>query len=156
MIIIGIDPGKGGGLALYDPDNPMAMSADKMPSTEKDTWEWFRTLAHTPERSHAYIERVHSTPQMGVKSAFTFGHGYGFLRGCMIGHGLPFEEVRPAQWMRAFGLKKAKTETHTQWKNRLKAKAQELFPHLKVTLGTADALLICEYGRRLRAGEVVV
>jgi hypothetical protein len=31
-----------------------------------------------------------------------------------------------------------------------KAKAQELFPHLKITHATADACLIAEYGRRLQ------
>jgi NAD(P)-dependent dehydrogenase (short-subunit alcohol dehydrogenase family) len=37
--------------------------------------------------------------------------------------------------------------TKTAWKNKLKARAQQLYPHLKVTLGTADALLLPETGR---------
>ena len=35
-------------------------------------------------------------------------------------------------------------ETPTQWKNKLKAEAQRLFPDIRVTLKTADALLILE------------
>jgi len=31
-----------------------------------------------------------------------------------------------------------------QWKNKLKAEAQRLYPDIKVTLKTADALLILE------------
>jgi hypothetical protein len=37
-------------------------------------------------------------------------------------------------------------------KNVSKARAQELFPALKITHATADALLIAEYGRRLNLG----
>ena len=98
----------------------------------------------------AYIEKVSSSPQMGVTSAFTFGRGYGFLRGLLTAYNYPFEEVLPRKWQASFGMKKGKDESNTQWKNRLKGKAQQLFPHLKVTLATADALLIAEYGRRLR------
>ena len=35
-------------------------------------------------------------------------------------------------------------------KNVSKAKAQELFPDLKITHAIADSLLIAEYGRRVR------
>ena len=35
-------------------------------------------------------------------------------------------------------------------KNVTKSRAQELFPELKITHAIADALLIAEYGRRVR------
>jgi hypothetical protein len=35
-------------------------------------------------------------------------------------------------------------------KNVTKSRAQELFPEVKVTHAIADALLIAEYGRRIR------
>ena len=47
-----------------------------------------------------------------------------------------------------------KEESKSQWKNRLKAKAQQLFPKLKITLKTADAILIAEYCRRKREGRL--
>ena len=148
MIVIGIDPGVSGGIAFYSGFVSEMTTCEKMPPTESELSDTF--VDWPSATTFAYIERVHSSPQMGVKSAFTFGQNYGFLRGCLVAHGIPFEEVRPQQWMREFGMKKSKTETPVQWKNRLKGKAQQLFPHLKVTLATADALLICEYGRRLR------
>lgn len=52
------------------------------------------------------------------------------------------------------GKKKIGGESETQWKNRLKAKAQQLFPQQEVTLATADALLIAEFGRRKRSGTL--
>jgi hypothetical protein len=36
----------------------------------------------------------------------------------------------------------------TRWKAHLKERAQALYPHLTVTLKTADALLILEAGKR--------
>jgi len=144
-IILGIDPGAGGGLASWY-DNEMC--AVKMPATEKDICDWAADFCETG--AFAYIERVHAMPGQGVTSMFSFGRNYGFLRGCLIAHGIPFEEVTPRTWQKTFGLKKAKGETPTAWKNRLKAKAQQLFPELKVTLATADALLIAEHGRRVR------
>jgi hypothetical protein len=81
---------------------------------------------------------------MGVVSAFTFGNGYGHLEMALTAAGIPFERVRPQAWQKAMGCM-SKGD-----KNVTKAKAQELFPHLKITHATADACLIAEYGRRLQ------
>jgi hypothetical protein len=56
--------------------------------------------------------------------------------------------VPPKKWQQALGLGSAKDLTKTQWKNKLKNKAQQLYPQIKVTLATADALLIYEAARR--------
>lgn len=63
---------------------------------------------------------------------------------------IPTEDVTPNKWEKTYQLGSSGKYTKTEWKNRLKAKAQQMFPHLgkKVTLATCDALLICEYGRR--------
>jgi len=85
---------------------------------------------------------VHYSTQMGVKSAFTFGEGYGRLQMALTALGIPYERVRPAAWQKAIGCM-TKGD-----KNVSKRKAQELFPDLKVTHAIADALLIAEYNRR--------
>jgi hypothetical protein len=68
----------------------------------------------------------------------------------LIASGVPFEAVTPGKWQKEFGLLAKKGETKTAKKNRHKARAQELFPDLKITHATADALLIAEYGRRVK------
>jgi hypothetical protein len=148
VIVIGIDPGKSGGIAWWRPTAHHA--AMKMPATERDLADVMKDLADND--CFAYIEKVHAMPGQGVTSMFTFGQNYGFLRGCLIAHGIPFEEVTPQKWQKEFGLvfPKKMGLTPTEKKNRHKAKAQQLFPHLKVTHATADALLIAEYGRRLQ------
>lgn len=121
------------------------VAAHKMPATERDLWDLFCNFPHPIT---AVIERVHAMPKQGVRSVWTFGQNYGMLRAFLIAQGITFDEVLPRKWQQSLGLTRKKTESPTQWKNRLKAKAQQLFPSLHVTLATADALLIVECLRR--------
>jgi Holliday junction resolvasome RuvABC endonuclease subunit len=144
MITIGIDPGKNGGIAWISDGKPCV---EKMPDTLKDLWEIIDAIrgGHyriCNEECKAYLEQVHSSPQMGVVSAFSFGNGYGHLEMALTAAGIPFERVRPQVWQKAMGCM-SKGE-----KNVTKRKAQELYPQLKVTHATADALLIATYGTR--------
>jgi Holliday junction resolvasome RuvABC endonuclease subunit len=145
-ITIGIDPGKSGGIAWFNDDGP---HVEKMPDTVQGVWELIEHIVNgsAPIYRHtefkAYIEQVHSSPQMGVKSAFTFGNGFGHLEMALTAANIPFERIRPQVWQKTLGcLTKGD-------KNISKRRAQELFPHLKITHATADAMLIAEYGRRL-------
>lgn len=143
MLIIGIDPGASGGIAWHTDGG---MDCCKMPETERDVWHALQTLVVSSDgKRKAYIEKVHSSPQQGVTSAFTFGRGYGFLRGCLIALEIPFEEVTPQKWQSAMGcMTKGK-------KNVSKSRAQQLWPGITITHAVADALLICEHGRRQEA-----
>jgi hypothetical protein len=103
----------------------------------------------------AVIEKVHAMPGNGVSGMFKFGMSYGGLRMALIAAGIPFEEVQPRAWQKAMGIPpRSKTESGTQWKNRLKAKAQQLYPAEKVTLAVADALLIATYCQRKQEGTL--
>jgi hypothetical protein len=138
-LYIGIDPGLSGGIAFApETGTPWAF---KMPETDRDLLDLLsdNISLHT---ATALLELVHSSPQMGVKSAFTFGEGYGRLQAILTALSVPYERIRPQAWQKAMGcLTKGD-------KNVSKRRAQELFPTLKVTHATADALLIAEYNRR--------
>jgi hypothetical protein len=156
-LIIGIDPGKSGGVAWRKTTAQREYTdATKFPETEKDVANLFYELMNTERDCFAYLERVGATPQMGVTSAFTFGRGYGFLRGCLIGFGIPFEEVSAVKWQAEFGLRQGKklAQGDSEKHNAIKGKAQQLFPHLQITHAKAAALLICEYGLRLQLPAV--
>jgi Holliday junction resolvasome RuvABC endonuclease subunit len=143
MITIGIDPGKNGGIAVIDEKGDAY--ADKMPETLQDLYELLNSFSVGYDGNcRAYIEQVHSSPQMGVKSAFTFGNGFGHLEMALTACGIPFERIRPQAWQKALGCM-TKGD-----KNVSKRRAQELFPTLKIIHSTADALLIAEYGRRIK------
>lgn len=150
MIILGIDPGKSGGLALLVDD---VVTAIRMPYTDHDLWNVVHRLKNS--KPTAFLESVHSFPGEGVKSVFTFGRNYGSLRMALAAAGIPYEEVAPTKWQKSLGLlltrkKGAPKETKTDKKNRHKAMAQRLFPSVAVTHAIADALLIAEFGRRLK------
>lgn len=139
MVTIGIDPGKAGGIAFLDGNDAVAFP---MPETEAEILEVLReTYLDSPK--FALLEFVRSSPQMGVKSAFTFGSGYGGLRMALVAAKIPFEEVTPGTWQKAMGcLSKGD-------KNVTKRRAMELFPQIKVTHAIADCLLIAEHCRRV-------
>ena len=138
MTTIGIDAGKNGGIAWITDGKPCV---EKMPDTLQDLWELFRDITSEGE-CRAYLEQIHSSPQMGVVSSFTFGNGFGHLEMALTAAGIPFERVRPQVWQKAMGCM-TKGD-----KNVSKRKAQELFPSIKVTHAIADALLIASYGAK--------
>ena len=170
MMIIGIDVGKNGGIAIWMNDK---YNSIKMPETTADMYSYLskcKDMAKSKNVSiRAYLELVHAMPNEGVKSAFSFGKNFGELQGILTSLEISFETVSPQKWMNVIGKptyptlnehqkddpeseKKMKTKRKTLRKNYYKDKAQKLFPDTKVTLATADALLIMEYGRRLNVG----
>lgn len=148
MAVIGIDPGGSGGIAVIYPDR---VEAFKMPATERDIFDLLKVVpTRSPDnRRDAYIEKVNAMPGQGVTSMFRFGMSYGGLRMAVIAAGLRLVEVPPGVWQKPFRLPTQKKAGNTAKKNAHKARAQELFPGLKITHATADALLIAEFGRRL-------
>lgn len=154
MRIIGIDPGAQGGMACFleDANGPDVFKFTN--ATEADIADRLREWSESG-CIKCYLERVWASRgsgdrTMGASTMFTFGQNYGFVRGVLIALGIPFEEVLPAKWQATFSLKRTDpNETDTAKKNRHKAKAQQLFPTLKVTHAVADAILIAEHARRV-------
>jgi hypothetical protein len=106
---------------------------------------------------------------------FNFGKGTGIIYGALLAFKIRVEEVTPQKWQRSlslggklsvkieknfpkypeFAYKEEKKRIarlnagyKTDWKNKLKAEAQRLYPSVKVTLKTSDALLLLEYYKR--------
>lgn len=148
-LFLGIDPGQAGGICLIRYDGITTLEIIKMPYTERDVWTWIGSYSNA-KGIIAVIEKVHAMPGNGVSSMFKFGMGYGGLRMALIAASIPFGEVTPQKWMKEFGITRKPTETKSEFKQRLKSKAQSLFPqeNSSITLSTCDALLISEYCRR--------
>jgi Holliday junction resolvasome RuvABC endonuclease subunit len=140
MIVLGVDPGVSGALAL---NAGSWLETCKLDATERDIWDTLSRWNRGYSIDFACIERVHAMPKQGVSSSFTFGQSYGYLRGLLIASGIRFEEVTPRTWQKSLGCLSGGD------KNVTKARAQQLFPTLKITHATADALLISEYAHRL-------
>ncbi len=157
-IIVGIDPGQSGGIAVLRPYADA--EAFKMPETKRDLWLAICTLEDSEHDVVVFLEKVGAGPKMGSSAAFKFGNGFGSLEMAVIASGFRMELVTPQKWQRAAGLivkGRGLGQDDTSKKNRNKERAQQLFPHLKITHALADALLIAEYGRSqmaLRGGSL--
>ncbi|UKK61128.1 crossover junction endodeoxyribonuclease RuvC [Prevotella communis] len=151
MKVLGIDPGKGGGLAVIDSESHEVIDVTAMPETLADISDF---VERHKDAQCAYIEIVHSMPKQGVSSTFTFGQFYGYVQMAVACHKIRCIDVLPSKWQTALSVKSKKDESYTQHKTRLKGKAQQLFPKTKVTLKNADALLIAEYGRMKENGSL--
>jgi len=147
---IGLDPGASGGIAFIPDNLPAKAWTVKMPETLADLWEIVNEhnpaerLRHYDEVTsvHACLEKVHSMPGQGVASSFKFGQGFGGLEMALTAAKIPCTYVTPQKWQKELGCLTGGN------KNISKSRAQQLFPHIKVTHAIADALLIAEYCRR--------
>ena len=142
-LYIRIDPGKSGGVAIIFMDK---LYVNKCPGTIHDMVEEISVpidMMDSP-RAKAVIEFVHSMPGQGVKSMFTFGQNYGTWLGILASLKIPYDIVRPVKWMQHYGsMPKDKKDR----KNRLKQLAQQAYPDHRITLATADAVLMAMYAR---------
>lgn len=148
-IYVGVDPGKGGGIGfIRESDDGTRISfAWKMPKTPTDLVTSFASLRAQALEAYAVLEFVHSSPQMGVRSAFSFGQSFGQLESALAAAKFSVEVVRPQVWQKSLGCM-SKGD-----KNVTKRRAQSLFPSVEgITHATADALLLAEYCRRILGG----
>lgn len=172
-VIIAIDPGAAGGIVCLSKGSLLYSTG--MPETETDVVETIR-LAYRESKTQnceavCIIEKVGGFAggdgQPG-SAMFNFGFGAGLIYGALLAFKIRVEEVTPQKWQKGLSLgnkqhvrcpagvskeeKKKYTAMNsrykTEWKNKLKAEAQRLYPNIKVTLKTSDALLILEYYKR--------
>ena len=143
MINIGIDPGINGGVAIIENGH---IDVTACPDTVKDMADYIKNAKWDCINMFCIIERVHSMPGQGVASTFKFGMNYGQWLGILASQGVPYKEVTPQMWMKSYGsLPKDKKARKT----RLKHLAQSLYPNVKVTLKTADAILLANYCKQV-------
>ena len=125
----------------------------------------------------AFLENIvmHMGEGIPASTMAVYASNWGVLKGALMMAGWRLELVRPQDWQKVLGLgitgrqrativagmssaqiaaeksriKLLNGQLIRDWKNKLKATAQRLFPGTTVTLGNADALLIAEYGQRI-------
>lgn len=146
--VIGIDPGFVGGIAVLD-EAYRVVEVTSMPETPMDILDVLRQ--YTGCDAVAYLEDVgKGMPGQSSSATAKFARHNGHLEMALLALGISTVKVTPQKWEKTYQLGKSSDYTKGEWKNRLKARAQELFPNLgkKVTLKTCDALLIALYGLR--------
>jgi crossover junction endodeoxyribonuclease RuvC len=161
VIYIGIDPGLSGAVGVIREDirlGPLVFDTHTMiVSGVKDkrvhnTAAMAQLLLPYMDNQGVLVvlENVHSMPKQGVASSFSFGQSLGMWQGIIAALGLPLEMPSPQRW------KKEMLADQGKEKSAARYKAMQLFPSIATQLsrvkddGRAEALLMAEYGKRLR------
>jgi len=158
-VIIGIDPGLKGGIAIIPVSSPQASVAFPMPLEADGKNIDYAAVAQIlgKWKGPIYIEKVHAMPKQGVSSVFKFGMGFGGVLGVCGALGRRVVQVTPQRWQTALFGKKKDREEGVDTKALSVRYSQEKFPWVSLTPGRtrtpqdglADALCIASYGIQL-------
>lgn len=145
--MIAIDGGKSGGIAVLL--SGQAATVFHMPATDGEIIQKLK-IAKASQAETAYLEDIvfFTGNKIPGSRVGKYAANWGFLKGALMMAGYRIVLVRPQKWQGALGLGNSRGMTQTAWKNKLKQRAEELFPGIKITLATADALLVLEAARR--------
>jgi len=143
VLIVGIDPGKTGGVAFIDTETQQAEVYDMPTLTE------FTELLSSRKSKilRVFIEKQQVFPGQGIVSSGNLMRHYGELIGVLVALRIPFEEVPPKRWQaHFFGRRRMSRKERKRMSIEI---AKRLFPNAEIGKkdGRADAILIAEYGR---------
>ncbi len=143
-LILAIDPGASGGIAYVDKDG--TVRAENMPDGMTAQADRLRELALQLGFPRTILEKTGTHfPGNNASASVKFGRHCGHLEAICYCYNLPVEQITAGTWMRIFGkLPKEKKDR----KNIIKDQMQRRYPHLNVTLKTADALGILTWGMK--------
>ena len=168
MVILGIDPGLCGGIALIESGNsPRVLLAADIPTTgdlAKKRVNVSAVLAYIQKfrPDHGFIERAQAMPDQGASSGFNYGRAVGSLEACVQGSRVPLTIIESTAWKRAHGLIKPQGVDGKEWSKVVKENSRQralmLFPDAafffarKLDHGRAESCLIAHYGLQYLAG----
>jgi len=142
MKIAALDPGKSGSICLIDDNKPVEfVDMPMLPTGKLIDPVKIKEVIQGWNVEAVVIEKVASSPRMGVSSASNFGaNSYGLI--CLaVGMGIPCYTILPQRWKTVFGL-------IGKPKDASRLLALKMFPDLKEILkrkgdvDRADALLL--------------
>lgn len=147
MTYIGIDPGKGGALAIINGIGDVFVYPFDEQVYRNVLSDYQKVGCNT--LAICCLEHVSARPGNGSVSMFGFGENFGFIQGLLTAFEIPYELVRPAKWKKEFSV--------TADKNTSIEVCHRLFPNVSLkrtercktdSSDMAEALLMAEYCRR--------
>ena len=144
MIIMGVDPGIRGGLAVVAVEDgvaPRLVEAVDVPVIGTNAKERVDAIAirawiSKHDIQHAFIERAQAMPKQGSSSGFKYGRAVGAIEAAIALSGIPVTIVEPSVWKRFHKLPGKEKEASRQ-------RALEIFPRVtpcSLASSTMDAL----------------
>ena len=151
-LILGIDPGKNGGLATIHPNE--ATVAMTLETESANLVDQLREMNDEARMENYTVQCAIEEPPRytgrnlpGSTIAVLFSC-YGILLGAALAFRWTVHTVRPQTWQKDLRLGNKKDHTPGKWKSHLKSEAIKKFPHVRVTNANADALLIALWCRK--------
>jgi crossover junction endodeoxyribonuclease RuvC len=153
-MLIGVDPGLSGALAIFDPDG--SIQIHDMPTffvgantrRRVDLGGLIGLLSPMGGGAIVGVEDNNPRPGNSAQATFGFALATGELRGVVAALGNSILSVRPQVWKKALAVPKGKDGSIM--------KCAELFPEAMYQIGRnhnrADALLIAHYTRLVSVG----
>lgn len=160
--MIAIDPGKNGGISWVDEDG--IVQAVPMPDGMTEQCDLLRTLS-VGHGGKVILEKVGTyRPGNSGPAAATFARHVGHLEAALYMLGMPVIQVAPTVWTKWGGWsvtkhlpmgyatmekkakERARSKAERDHKNEVKETMARRYPHLDVTLKTADAIAMLAWG----------
>jgi len=144
-MIIGVDPGLSGAIALIAEHGDLVEVHDMPVVDGLVSSALLANLIRGRGVDVAVVEQVSARPGQGVSSMFKFGRSLGVVEGVLSTLGVPVVYVTPGKWKKAMGLSSDKELSRRRaidrWPDRAASFAR------KKDDGRAEAALLAEYHR---------
>lgn len=147
MIVMAIDPGLSGAIAVFIDDvlsavidTPTHELTRNGKTKRQISASGLAAIFRDYKPDHVVVEKVSAMPGQGVTSMFSFGRSFGLIEGILAAFEIPATYVMPSIWTKGIGRGLGKDAS--------RARACELYPlHQKSFArvkddGRADAVLI--------------
>ena len=132
MMIIGIDPGLSGAVAILKDNKVLnifdmpVMSEGKKNKKQLNSAQLVNIIKDNTKNDveiAVVVEQVNAMPGQGVTSMFNFGQTFGAIKGVCAALNLPIFFVRPSKWKKHFELINSS-------KDSSRTKVIEMYPSL--------------------------
>ena len=162
MIVVGIDPGLNGAIAVLQDKKVLSITdmpvmadgkKNKRQLNNAQLAEILRKNSSEGDEISIVVEQVNAMPGQGVTSMFNFGQTFGAIKGVCAALQLPIFFVRPSKWKKYFELINSS-------KDSSRTKAIEMYPNLsdqlakKKDVNKSDAILIARFFIETRLKEI--
>lgn len=153
--IIGIDPGRSGGIAIWRPKLPIGTI--KMPSDLMKLKEWLEYMKGICNPI-IFIEKVQLRPDDITEPGKAFRvqkllQEFEKLKTIIAMCDVPFVLVHPQKWQNALKLRIPHEEKAAR-KKRYQQVAADYYPEVRTTLWNSDAILIMHFGRYVLKNDI--
>ncbi len=153
MILIGIDPGLSGAIAILEDKKVLNLhempvmaegKKNKKQLNSAQLVNLIKEYANDSDEVAVIVEQVNAMPGQGVTSMFNFGQTFGAIKGICAALKLPIFFVRPSKWKKHFELINSS-------KDSSRTKTIEMYPTLsnqlskKKDVNKSDAILIARF-----------